>query len=67
MSPTRDQITSMRMWRDKKHNWHRSTGPAIEWDDGTKWWYSHGMCRQSEYGHRSRKEEHPACGMPARG
>lgn len=28
-----------KIWRDAKNQFHRLDGPAIEWQDGTKYWY----------------------------
>ena len=28
--------------------WHREDGPAIEWDDGDKEWYQHGMLHRDD-------------------
>jgi len=63
-TPSRHSGTRMRIWKDKERNWHRHDGPAVEWDDGTKWWHAHGTCRQSERGDQARREEHPAYGVP---
>jgi len=30
-------------WKNKKGEYHREDGPAIEWVDGTKLWYKDGM------------------------
>lgn len=35
--------TNTRMWwSDKVHGFHRQNGPAMEHDDGNKYWYVHG-------------------------
>ena len=34
--------TNTRLWTRGKKQLHRENGPAIERDDGSKWWYRNG-------------------------
>jgi len=36
------ELTPTRVWRDHNGCFHRSNGPAIEWDNGNKEWWEHG-------------------------
>ena len=31
-----------KVWRNKEGNWHRIGGPAIEYSNGTKYWFDNG-------------------------
>jgi hypothetical protein len=35
-------------WRNKEGNYHRLNGPAIEWRDGTEYWYRHGKLHRDD-------------------
>ena len=36
-------IIGTKVWRDNEERYHRLDGPAVEWRDGTKLWYRHGL------------------------
>lgn len=45
---TPDRRLWSRRWLNDQKEAHRSSGPAIEWDDGSKEWWIKGICMYSE-------------------
>ena len=37
-----------KIWRNSAGQLHRTDGPAIEYADGTKWWYIHGQLHRTD-------------------
>ncbi len=35
-------------WRNENNKLHREEYPAIEWDNGTKWWYINGQIHRED-------------------
>ena len=46
-----------REWRDHAHVYHRVSGPAIEYVDGSKEWWSRGVRLCFEFGNYSRQHD----------
>ena len=37
-----------KVWRNKQGQYHRTDGPAIEWENGTKIWYVNDKCHRTD-------------------
>ena len=37
-----------KVWCNKQGQYHRTDGPAIEWENGTKIWYVNGKCHRTD-------------------
>ncbi len=40
-----DEFGTIRYYNEQDHL-HREDGPAVEWYDGTKYWYINGLCHR---------------------
>jgi hypothetical protein len=37
-----------KIWHDKRSRRHRLAGPAVIYNDGDMWWYSHGVIHRDD-------------------